>query len=130
MKARETIEKRRVHRVALDAPVPASVAGLRVHLLDLSTTGGRIEHDAPLAVRRHLTLRFDQGGQSYALSCEIVRCRLQRSVARPGTVAYSSGLRFTDSGESSREAVRALVASMLAGRANDRDAASPGAVAV
>lgn len=130
MQGLDIIEKRRVHRAVFGTPIQAAIAGLRVHLLDLSTTGARIEHEAPLAVRRALKLRFDEGEQSFSVSCESVRCRLQRSVVRPGAVAYISGLRFTDSGEPSREAIRALVASLLARRESDRDSSSGDAVAV
>lgn len=113
-------ERRRVQRVALGAAVPATVAGLRVDLLELSNSGARIEHEAPFAVRREMKIRFEHGDDSFELSCEVVRCRLQRSTARPGSVAYSSGLRFTDSTDRSREQVRLLVARMLGNRAGER----------
>lgn len=123
-------ERRRVPRVAFDMVVPATIAGLRVHLLELSNSGARIEHEVPFAVRREMRIRFEQGDDSFELSCEVVRCRLQRSAARPGSVAYSSGLRFTDSTERSREQVRLLVARMLGNRAGERGEEKPRSAAV
>lgn len=130
MRAQEINERRRAQRVVFESPLPAVISGLRVQLLDLSVFGARIEHDAPLAARKEMKLRFERGGESFSVTCEIVRCRLQRSAVRPGTVAYCSGIRFTAAAEASRETVRALVAQMLGRGGGGSDEVSHSGVAV
>ena len=130
MQAQKLDERRRSKRVAFDAPVPAAIAGVRILLLDVSNAGARIEHEAPLAVRREVRIRFDRGDDSFQLSCEAVRCRLQRSATRPGSVTYISGIRFTASAGQSREKLRLLVAQMLGSVAGEREVEDLSAVAV
>ncbi len=113
-----------------DRPVPAYVAGLSMVLVDLGTTGARVEHDSPLGIRREMKLRFEWNDQTLVLTCMVVRCRLQRSVARPGSVAYVSGLRFTSPEEPARVAVRAIVAERLGRIDTALNGGSPTAAAV
>jgi len=86
-----------------------------MHLVELGAAGARVEHDTPVGIRRELKLRFELDGVTLVLSCIVTRCRLQRSLARPGAATYSSGLRFTTPSEPSRELLRAIVSRMLGG---------------
>ncbi|MCM2314031.1 MAG: hypothetical protein NDJ92_02625 [Thermoanaerobaculia bacterium] len=81
-------------------------------------------------MRRELRIRFDRGDDSFQLSCEVVRCRLQRSATRPGSVTYISGIRFTSAAEQSREKLRLLVSKMLGGCAGEREEEDLSSVAV
>jgi hypothetical protein len=104
-----SIDRRRTPRTTLARPIAAWVAGLPVHLVDLGTSGARVEHDTPLGIRRELRLRFELEGTTLVLSCVVMRCRLQRSAARPGAAAYCSGVRFTAADEPSRALLNSLL---------------------
>lgn len=113
MSAPVQIDRRRAPRVTPPRPVTAWVAGLQMILVELSATGARVEHDSPLGIRREMKLRFEIDGTMLVLSCIVTRCRLQRSIARPGIATYSSGLRFTAPSEPSRAQLQSIVSSML-----------------
>ncbi len=108
-------EKRRIQRLNLDRPIEASLSGLRVMLLDISTAGARVEHSFPMKASRQVKLDFLHDGATISLQCDIVRCRLQKSGLN-GAIVYQSGLRFSDPAEESRLTVRELVASLVNGR--------------
>jgi len=110
-----TIDRRRTPRAMLAQPVTAWVAGLPMHLVELGAAGARVEHDAPVGIRREMKLRFELDGVTLVLSCIVTRCRLQRSLARSGAATYTSGLRFTVPNEPSRELLRTVVSRMLGG---------------
>ncbi len=112
-----TQEKRRIQRFSLDTPIAAKMSGLAVSLLDLSTAGARIEHSFPLQGGRRSYLEFPWGDEGIQVQCEVVRCRLQKSVRQPGAIIYSSGLRFSDPAEESRETIRRMVAELVKERA-------------
>jgi hypothetical protein len=107
------IDRRRAPRVIPPRPVTAWVAGLQMSLVDLSATGARVEHGTPLGIRREMKLRFEIDGTTLVLSCVVTRCRLQRSLARPGSATYSSGLRFTSLQEPARGLLQSILSSML-----------------
>lgn len=112
-----TSEKRRIQRVVLNgSAVPASIGGVNVTLVDISTVGARIEHEFPLTGGRRLSLEFRVGDRKIAVQSEVIRCRLQRSVVGREGIVYNSGLRFADPAEPSRVAVRQLVASLINSR--------------
>ena len=108
------VEKRRIQRVKFGGGIDGSLSGLTVMIVDLSTVGVRIEHEFPLAVGRRVRLDFTDEGQKITVQCEVVRSKLQRSVLRPDrSIVYHTGLRYTDSTEPARDAIRKIVASML-----------------
>lgn len=123
------VDRRRAPRVIPPRPMTAWVAGLQMILVELSAAGARVEHDSPLGIRREMKLRFEIEGTTLVLSCVVTRCRLQRSVARPGAATYSSGLRFTSANEPSRVQLVSMVSSMLGplqGEAGDGSLPSTG----
>ena len=107
-----TQEKRRIPRLSLDEPLPATIGDRNVALIDLSNGGALIEHEAPLKAGLTATLEFRWNGEEVRLTCVVVRTRLGRSTIREGAFAYSSGLRFADPSEPSRQVVRQLVADL------------------
>ncbi|HVT02825.1 MAG TPA: PilZ domain-containing protein [Thermoanaerobaculia bacterium] len=102
-----------MQRVIPDYPIPASLAGLPVSIVDLSTVGVRIEHDFPMTGGKVVRLNFAYLAEKFSLQAEVIRCKLHRSAAGDGKVAYNSGLRFSDAQEPSRETLRRLVAALL-----------------
>ena len=107
-------EKRRVQRIQLDQPIAARLGVHPVTIMDLSTTGLRVEHDFPLSAKgRTLRVSFTWGGVPVEVDCQVVRCRLQKSAFRPDTICYSSGLRFSTADAGSAVSVRRLVASLV-----------------
>lgn len=110
------LDKRRIQRLDLDQPVTACFGNADVLLLDLSTSGARIEHPAPMKTGRLAKLEFSFGDAMVAVHCEVVRSRLQKSGVKTGAIVYSTGLRFVDSAEPSRVAVRQIVASIVTER--------------
>jgi len=107
-----TDEKRRIPRLSLQEPVEAKFAERVASLLDLSNGGALVEHEFPLKAGLTAVLEFPWESQSVRLTCVIVRTRLGRSVTKPGSFAYSSGLRFSDPHEPARQLVRQIVAEM------------------
>lgn len=108
-----TQEKRRIPRLTLEEPLLARMAEKNVSLLDLSNGGALVEHEFPLKAGSTVVLEFPWDGRPVRVTCSIVRTRLGRSTTRPGSFAYSSGLRFTDPTEASRTVVRQIVADMI-----------------
>jgi len=112
MVATMTQEKRRIPRLTLDEPVVAKIADRGVTLLDLSNGGALVEHEFPLKAGVTTTLEFAWRGETVRLTSIVVRTRLGRSTTKPGSFAYSSGLRFSSPTEASRQTVRQIVAEM------------------
>lgn len=115
-------DRRRVQRITLDSPIPGSLSKQIVKIVDLSTTGARIEHSTPIAGRKVADLRFHAEGEDLGVSCNLVRSRLQRSALDRGAIVYSSGLRFNDPAQESIARIRAIVASLLERRAVNQHA--------
>lgn len=126
-----TQERRRVNRITLETPMDGLLNKQAVRVIDLSTTGARVEHSTPMAGRKVVDLKLDTGEETLVVSCEIVRSRLQKSAADRQSIVYSSGLRFVDPVQESRGAIRALVASMVERRSTVQpNSAGPLSVAV
>lgn len=107
-------EKRRVQRLRLESPVAGAVTSLPVVIVDLSTTGARIEHEFPVTAGKRLSLQFYIGGEKVAVQCNVVRSRLQRSSVRiDGSIVYNTGLRFCEPEEPARVQIRQLVAELV-----------------
>jgi hypothetical protein len=65
-----------------------------VHLMDLSTTGARVEHTFPLSLRKRARFEFLCNGDRLSLQAEVVRSRLAR--VSSAERVFSSGLRFVE----------------------------------
>jgi hypothetical protein len=85
--------KRRIDRVRLYAPISASMEEQRITVVDVSEIGARIEHAFPLSTGSTSEVAFEYNGVRVAVECEVVRCKLDRSVL-VGAPSYISGLRF------------------------------------
>jgi hypothetical protein len=89
-------ERRRFQRLRLGEPVKGRLSGMRVAILDVSTTGARVEHSFPLAAGRRLTLEFPWQEESISLQCDVVRCAAHRGGSIATANAYASGLKFCE----------------------------------
>ncbi len=89
----EASNKRRIDRVRLYAPISATVESQRITVIDVSEVGARIEHTFPLATGSTTLITFKYGELNVAFECNVVRCKLDRSVIG-GALSYTSGLRF------------------------------------
>jgi hypothetical protein len=109
-------ERRQVQRITLEAPIEGSLNKQAVSIIDLSTTGARVEHPTPISGRKTIDLRLDVGGNALVVPCELTRSRLQRSARDRSSVVYCSGLRFAECPEDVVDAIRGLVASLVRDR--------------
>jgi len=118
-------EKRRVQRVVLEKPIEGALHKQPVTIIDLSTTGARVEHPTPMSGRKQFDLRFLSGEEEFLVRCELVRSRLQRSARDRSAIVYCSGLRFVEPTEELRASIRTLVATLV-----ERQQARPSALSV
>ena len=88
-----TDEKRRIQRIRLYSPITAHLGEERVAIVDISSSGARIERHAQLHVGDKVRIEFAYATTIVALDCDIVRCKLEKSVTRDAIV-YTAGLRF------------------------------------
>jgi PilZ domain-containing protein len=65
-----------------------------VRLMDLSTTGARVEHAFPLSLGKRARFEFLCNGDRLCLQAEVVRSRLARVSAAERV--FCSGLRFVE----------------------------------
>lgn len=91
----ESDNKRHIERVRLYAPITASVEEQRITVLDVSEAGARIEHPFPLSTGTSTQMVIDYNGGQVTVECEVVRCKLDKSIIG-GTPSYTSGLRFVN----------------------------------
>ncbi len=107
MKAKD--ERRVIQRIRFDSPLTAKIATNRVTLIDVSSTGARIEHDFPLSRGKAVGLEFEFEGVSLHIACTIARCKLENS---DHGVLYRSGLAF-DLNDPALGEIRKLIASVV-----------------
>lgn len=105
-------ERRRIQRIRLDRSVKGRLSGMRVSILDLSTTGARVEHSFPLSSGRRLRLDFLWEDQLISVNCDVTRCTAEHTGSAK-SIAYSSGLHFSDTAVASREAIKNVIAEIV-----------------
>ena len=88
---------RRAKRVRLFSPIGARIDGAKVTVVDVSSIGARLEHGFPLNIASHVEVAFDFDAEGTVVSvpCEVVRCKLDKSIFKD-RISYTSGLRFSD----------------------------------
>jgi hypothetical protein len=88
---------RRAKRVRLFSPIGAKIDGAKVTVVDVSSIGARLEHGFPLNIgsRVDVAFDFDPEGTVIAVPCEVVRCKLDKSIFKD-RISYTSGVRFSD----------------------------------
>ena len=90
-------DKRNARRIQLDPPVAGSLSHFPVSVIDLSTSGARIQHDAPLTFHpgKRFVLEFACEGDRFHLTCTVARQRMEMQRSAQRTI-YTSGVRFVD----------------------------------
>jgi hypothetical protein len=102
-------EKRTARRVPLDQPIAGTLSHFAVSVVDLSTSGARIQHDVPFHPGKRFVLDFNCGGENFHLPCLVARSRLEmnRSVHR---TIYTTGVHFVDVDDANAERLWGLIA--------------------
>lgn len=105
-------ERRNARRIHLGQPVEASLSHYPVAVVDLSTSGARIQHHSALTFMpgKRFVLEFACEGEWFRLTCTVARCRLEARRASGQPAVYSSGVRFVDMDEASIERLWGLIA--------------------
>lgn len=99
------VERREFQRLRLESPIQALFGDRPVTLIDVGILGARIEHDAPLRTT-YDDLRFDFGGHTITMRCEVVRTieGVERSI---------SGLRFLSAAGQSGDHLRGMLGNLV-----------------
>jgi hypothetical protein len=111
-------ERRNARRIHLAQPVEASLSHYPVAVMDLSTSGARIQHHSPLTFMpgKQFVLEFACEGEWFRLTCTVARCRLEaRRASSQQQTVYTSGVRFVDMDEASIERLWGLIAFLAVG---------------
>jgi hypothetical protein len=95
-----------VERYAPPQPVPATLGGFPVKIVDIGLTGCRVAHIDRLPQRPHLALQFLWRRAKVRLDATMVRTELTAAGGKP---AYISSLEFCSSAEASPPVVRDVV---------------------
>jgi len=103
--------RRNIERIRLSEPIIARLGSISVVLVDISTSGARVEHHVSLATNARLRLTFKWDGDQIALDCVVIRCKLDRfSKEGGGLTVYHSGLAFeTPTSESAKHLKRLVL---------------------
>ncbi|HSP14204.1 MAG TPA: hypothetical protein VLV78_05575 [Thermoanaerobaculia bacterium] len=99
-------DRRGAERISIPKPVPASLAGFEVRLLEISLIGCLIEHTDRVLPKARMTLRFKWRGGPVKIETTVIRSEM-RSVG--GKPAYVSGLEFCKSIDESPAVIREIV---------------------
>ncbi len=97
----------------------------RVYIIDLSLSGARIAHQGTLPPPgRECVLTFEWEHHPIELRCEITRNTLERLAKNASEKSlYHAGLRIIDADQESRDALRTMIAALVA-RALDEQKAN------
>lgn len=103
-------DRRHARRIRLEPPLAGDLSHFPVSVVDLSTSGARIQHDAPLTFQpgKRFALEFRCDGEKFRMTCTVARSRLdiQSSAHRK---VYTSGVRFVELDEATNERLWGLL---------------------
>ncbi len=104
-------EKRTARRIRLDQPIAGSLSHVAISVVDLSTSGARIQHDVSLSIHsgKRFVLDFNCGGENFHLPCTVARSRLEMNRSAHRTI-YTTGVRFLDVDDANAERLWGLIA--------------------
>jgi PilZ domain-containing protein len=97
---RNNDEKRNARRIRLQPAVAGSLSHFPVSIVDLSSSGARVQHDAPLTFQpgKRFILDFSCEGEHFRLPCTVARSRMEMNPSH--RTIYTTGIRFADLEES------------------------------
>jgi hypothetical protein len=90
-------DRRHARRIRLEPPIAGDLSRFPVSVVDLSTSGARLQHDAPIPLQpgKRFTLEFRCDGESFRINCSVARSRLDLASSTHRKV-YTSGVRFVE----------------------------------
>jgi hypothetical protein len=93
---RQSDEKRHARRIKLDPPCEGTLSHFPVTVVDLSTSGARLQHGAPILFQKgkKFLLEFRCEGEMLKLECCFTRTRLEPG--RNRKPVYVTGVRFAE----------------------------------
>lgn len=93
-------EKRNARRIRLQPAAAGSLSHFPVSIVDLSSSGARIQHDAPLTFcpGKRFILEFMCEGEHFRLPCTVARSRMEMNPSH--RTIYTTGVRFAELEES------------------------------
>lgn len=97
---RHNDEKRSARRIRLQPAAAGSLSHFPVSIVDLSSSGARIQHDAPLTFQpgKRFILEFACEGEHFRLPCTVARSRMEMNPSH--RTIYTTGIRFAGLEES------------------------------
>ena len=103
-------DRRHARRIALEPPIAGQLSHFPVSVIDLSTSGARVQHDASLPFHpgKRFVLEFRCDGEKFVLHCTVARSRLDINSSAHRKV-YTSGVRFVDVSEETAERLWGLI---------------------
>jgi hypothetical protein len=107
-------DRRRFHRIHLDAPLPAYMGSVAVKVIDLSLNGARIVSDARFTPGTDHELKFEWNDMDMRATCEVIRCTLFSFAKAPGEKSlYQTGVKLKETIGNSDRALRELIGSYV-----------------
>ena len=92
---RKSGSRRKHERIRMHAPIDAQLGPTPVLVNDLSIGGASIEHHDALPVGAQRSLMFCWGGDTIAVPCTVLRCKLVGFVTGSKSASvYSTGVKF------------------------------------
>jgi PilZ domain-containing protein len=93
---REKDDKRSGRRIRLEPAVAGNLSHFPVSIMDLSSSGARIQHDAPLTFQpgKHFVLEFSCEGERFRLNCTVARSRMEMNPSH--RTIYTTGVHFAE----------------------------------
>ena len=104
-------DRRYARRIRLEPPIAGDLSHIPVSVVDLSTSGARIQHDTALAFQpgRRFVLEFRCDGEKFRINCTVARSRLDINNSARRKV-YTSGVRFMEMDDATWDRLWGLVA--------------------
>lgn len=108
------VERRRYGRVRLETPLPATFAGTRARVLEISVVGILIAHEGKISPGTTQQLVVEWDGLQLEFSCRVVRSTLWRLAKSAGERSiYHSGLKILEAHGDSSLRLRELLADRI-----------------
>ena len=103
-------DRRHARRISLEPPIAGQLSHFPVSVIDLSTSGARVQHDEALPFHpgKRFVLEFRCDGEKFLVNCNVARSRLDINSSAHRKV-YTSGVRFVDVSEETAERLWGLI---------------------
>jgi hypothetical protein len=124
-------ERRRVQRVHPVRPLPGTLNGQKIYVVDLSLRGLSIVHQEWLGIEEEVCgVSFDWNGQPVTLQCKVTRTVSQPAAKPGGKPLLRSGLQIVGSTVESAVLLQAIVADQVSRALDEQRANARGIPAI